>query len=149
VGGRCALRAADLSLICDTGVVFAAAVSADRNHGRCRELLESWPDPLVVPATVVVEVDWIANARGVRAVSDGLLRTIETGGLYVEDLATDDYARIRELCRRYDDLPLGLVDASLVALAERLGERSIATLDHRHFSVVRPRHVRALTLLPT
>jgi predicted nucleic acid-binding protein len=56
---------------------------------------------------------------------------------------------VRELCRRYEDLPLGLADAAVIAIAERLGERSIATLDHRHFSVVRPRHVRSLSLLPT
>ncbi|MDQ3092152.1 MAG: VapC toxin family PIN domain ribonuclease, partial [Actinomycetota bacterium] len=45
-------------------------------------------------------------------------------------------------------LPLGTVDASVVATAERLGIAEVATLDHRHLSVVRPRHVDALTLLP-
>ena len=49
---------------------------------------------------------------------------------------------------RYGDLPLGTTDATVVALAERLGVHEVATLDRRHFSVVRPRHVQALTLLP-
>lgn len=137
-----------MALICDTGVLYAAAVRRDRNHERCVQLIEGWPDPLVTPAPVVVELDWLAHTRRVPAISDGVLRAIETGGLYVEDLTLEDYGRIRELCRRYDDLPLGLVDASLVAVAERLGERTIATLDHRHFTVVKPRHARALTLLP-
>jgi len=53
-----------------------------------------------------------------------------------------------ELVARYADLPLGTTDASVVALAERLGVDELATLDRRHFSVVRPRHVEALTLLP-
>ncbi|MFC5265848.1 hypothetical protein ACFPJ1_27360 [Kribbella qitaiheensis] len=55
---------------------------------------------------------------------------------------------IAELISKYADLPLGLVDASVVALAEQLGVQEIATLDRRHFSVVRPHHVNAFTLLP-
>ena len=53
-----------------------------------------------------------------------------------------------ELVERYADLPLGAADASVIALADRLDIREIATLDHRDFTVVRPRHVDALTLLP-
>jgi uncharacterized protein len=56
--------------------------------------------------------------------------------------------RIAELTRRYLDLPLGATDASLIAIAERLGIDTIATLDRRHFTVVRPAHVEAFTLLP-
>ena len=148
MGVRRALRAAVLALICDTGVLYAAAASRDVNHDRCRRLLEDWPDPLIVPAPVVVELDWLAHARGVAAISNAFLRTIEGGGVAVEDLTPADYSRVRELSSRYEDLPLGLVDAAVVAIAERLRERVIATLDHRHFSVVRPRHLRGLTLLP-
>lgn len=53
-----------------------------------------------------------------------------------------------ELVRGYDDLPLGTTDASVIALAERLAIGEIATLDQRHFRVVRPSHVEALTLFP-
>jgi uncharacterized protein len=53
-----------------------------------------------------------------------------------------------ELVESYLDLPLGIVDAAVVAIAERLALTEIATLDHRHFSVVRPRHVPAFSLLP-
>jgi predicted nucleic acid-binding protein len=49
----------------------------------------------------------------------------------------------------YGDMPLGTTDATVIALAERMGVREIATLDRRHFSVVRPSHVEALTLLPS
>jgi hypothetical protein len=53
-----------------------------------------------------------------------------------------------ELVETYLDLPLGIVDAAVAAIAERLGLAEIATLDHRHFTVIRPRHVQAFTLLP-
>ncbi|GAB3997711.1 hypothetical protein GCM10029992_21470 [Glycomyces albus] len=56
--------------------------------------------------------------------------------------------RIAELVERYADLPLGAVDASVVALAERLDIREVATIDHRHFNIVRPAHAEAFSLLP-
>ncbi|HET6859230.1 MAG TPA: hypothetical protein VFH94_19350 [Streptomyces sp.] len=57
----------------------------------------------------------------------------------------EDYEHLRDL---YADFPLGTVDASVVAVAERLGLQEVATIDRRHFSAVRPKHVRALTLVP-
>ncbi|WP_245633974.1 PIN domain-containing protein [Amycolatopsis jejuensis] len=64
------------------------------------------------------------------------------------ELTPDDYRRMSELVEQYHDLPLGTSDASVIALAERLDVDEVATLDLRHFTVVRPRHVDALTLLP-
>jgi len=71
------------------------------------------------------------------------------GAYRTEHPIEGDLRRCRELQAQYEDLALGVVDASIVALAERLGEERIATLDHRHFSVVRPAHTEALALLPT
>lgn len=76
------------------------------------------------------------------------LGDLASGDLGVESVAASDWLRIAELVHAYRDLPLGSVDASVIAAAERLNERSIATLDRRHFSVVRPTHVDAFTLLP-
>jgi len=64
------------------------------------------------------------------------------------DLTSGDLARAAELVEQYADLPLGGTDACVVALAERLNVAEVATIDRRDFSVVRPRHVPALTLLP-
>jgi len=64
------------------------------------------------------------------------------------NLSPADALRAAELVTRYDDLPLGTTDASVIALAERLGVDEIATLDRRHFRVVRPKHIQAFTLLP-
>lgn len=66
----------------------------------------------------------------------------------VEPVAVADWLRIAELVARYRNLPLGTVDASVVATAERLGLTEIATVDRRHFTVVRPDHISAFTLLP-
>jgi predicted nucleic acid-binding protein len=66
----------------------------------------------------------------------------------VEELQLQDYQRIRELCDRYADADIGFVDAAVLAVVERLSEPKLATLDHRHFGTMRPRHVDALRLLP-
>lgn len=137
-----------MALIVDTGPLFASMDRSDPDHDACRDLLGSATTPIVVPAPVLVEVEWLASSRlGPQAV-DALLGSVEDGGLFVRDLDAADWARVRALCRAYADLPLGLVDASVVVTAERLGEPLVATLDRRHFSVVRPRHVPSLALVP-
>ena len=77
-----------------------------------------------------------------------LLGDLAAGTFSVDAPQPGDWLRIAELVARYDDLPLGTVDASVVAAAERRGTRLVATLDRRHFSAVRPRHVDAFELLP-
>ena len=73
---------------------------------------------------------------------------VSQGVLEVEDLLPEDYARAAELCEQYADARVGFVDAAVLSVVERLGERKLATLDHRHFGLLRPRHVEALELVP-
>jgi uncharacterized protein len=119
----------------------------DRDHQVSAELLEGAGEALLVPAPVLVELDWLGTSRDV-PVTATVLAAINRGELTIVDLDLNDYDRIAELCRAYEDLRLGFVDAAVIAVAEREGERVIATLDRRHFSVVRPRHVRSFTLVP-
>jgi uncharacterized protein len=137
-----------VALICDTGVLYAAIDEYDRKHDVCAALLADPPEELVVPAPVVVELEWLTTGRMGFDQFDGFLQSVEIGALDIVDLERGDFARVRELCRRYEDLPLGLVDASVIAVAERLDERIIASLDRRHFSVVKPRHTASFTLVP-
>lgn len=135
-------------LLVDTGVLLAAADAGDPDHGACAELLESAAEPLVTSPLVVAEAAYLIDRQlGPRAEA-AFFRSISAGDLLVEALTAADYARIAELVERYGDLPLGGTDASVVALAERLGAHRVATLDHRHFRVIRPSHVEALTLVP-
>jgi uncharacterized protein len=70
------------------------------------------------------------------------------GNLIPEHVAAEDWLRMAELVLRYKDLPLGTVDASVVAVAERLAISEVATLDRRHFMVVRPRHTKVFQIQP-
>lgn len=138
-----------MALILDTGPLYAALDRRDRDHRRCRALIESAEEVLVIPGPVLPEVDYLVAQRMGTAPMLALLLDVERGAFLVEDLRTDDYRRVRELMDRCSDSDLGFVDASVLAIAERLNEPKIATLDHRHFAAVRPRHVDRLELLPS
>jgi uncharacterized protein len=104
--------------------------------------------PLSVPDLVIPEVCYLL-AQGAQApVEAAFLRSLVSGRLNVEHVSDADLERSAELVEQYADLGLGAVDASVIAVAERLGATEIATLDQRHFRVVRPRHTAAFTLLP-
>ena len=137
-----------MALICDTGPLYAAMDIADQDHVACARLLETTDEQVLVPAPVVVELDWLVGQRlGPDAFLSFLADSLD-GLLEVVDLQTQDYLRVRELLDRYRDLALGFVDAAVLSVVERLGETKLATLDHRHFAVVRPRHVPAIRLVP-
>jgi uncharacterized protein len=135
-------------LLVDTGVIVAATDRNDPHHGACAQLLEETNDALVTSPLVIAEAAYLINRELGPAVEQTLYTAIIDDALVVESLAHADWVRVRELVGRYRDLPLGGTDASLVALAERFGADRVATLDRRHFGVVRPSHIPALVLLP-
>lgn len=103
---------------------------------------------MLLPVTVVPEICYLvqrslgnqAELRFVRAVADGEFT--------VEALESEDVERAAELLETYRDLAIGFVDATVVAMAERLEAETVLTTDRRHFGVVRPRHVERFTLVP-
>jgi predicted nucleic acid-binding protein len=135
-------------LIVDAGPLYAAAATRDKHHRRSVELLSSAPRPLLVPALVLTEVSHLLSDRIGPHAELAFARAVAGGELVVEPVLDSEWERIVELMERYLDLPLGMVDASVVALAERHGLDTIATLDHRHFATVKPRHVAGFTLVP-
>jgi predicted nucleic acid-binding protein len=132
----------------DAGPLYAAADVDDAHHAACLTVLEEAPGPLLVPVLVVTEVVYQLGARLGPEAEVRFLGSLASGELVVEDVSASDWVRIAELVWTYRDLSLGTVDASLVAAAERLGVLAVATLDRRHFGVVRPRHAPAFELLP-
>lgn len=137
-----------MALILDTGPLYASLDRSDDDHARCRDLIETSEEPLLIPAPVLVEIDYLIQRTLHPGVLVALLGDVESGAYGVEDLAVSDYRRIGELCDRYADSDIGFVDAAVLAVVERLGEPKLATLDHRHFGLLRPRHVDTLELLP-
>lgn len=101
-----------------------------------------------MPTLVITEVVHLLAARLGPEPEVRFLGDLAAGAFTVEPVSASDWLRIAELVARYQDLPLGTVDASVVAAAERLTVSEIATVDRRHFSIVRPDHIHAFTLRP-
>lgn len=134
-------------MIVDTGVLVAAADRGDRHHAACAELLMAAAD-IVIPILAVTEVAYFLGSRMGPNEEAAFIGSIRDGEVGIEPVDPTEWSRIHELVRRYADLGLGTVDASIVAACERLGETTLASLDRRHLAVVRPAHCDALTLVP-
>lgn len=135
-------------LIVDTGVLLAAADVSDPDHEACAELISGESGPLVTTALVVAETAYLIRRQLGPAAESAFFRAVASRELEIETLTTEDLARVAELVEQYLDLPLGGTDASVIAVAERYGESRVATLDRRHFSVVRPAHVTSFDIVP-
>jgi predicted nucleic acid-binding protein len=137
-----------IALIVDSGPLYALIDESDRDHEACLALLESYAGPLLVPQLVIAEVAYLIETRLGSRAEVQFVGDLAAGTFTTEPVIAADWIRIAELVGKYHDLTLGTVDASVVATAERLWASTIATLDRRHFSVVRPKHVRAFEIVP-
>jgi predicted nucleic acid-binding protein len=138
-------------IVCDTGPLVAAAITDDTHHRACVDLfaaLHLAGRQILVPATVAAEVGYLLAREGRALVESQFLASLADGTLQPVDLTREDYRRAAQLVLEYASLPLGTTDATVIAVTERLGLTEVATLDRRHFTVVRPLHVPTLTLVP-
>ena len=137
-----------MALIVDTGPILAALDAEDPEHTRCARLLTEAVEMLVVVAPTLVEIDYWVRKRLSPAVWRTFIEDIVAGAYRLVELNVEDLTRVEELERTYASLRLGFVDAAVISVCERLRETKVATLDQRHFGVVRPRHCAAFQLLP-
>jgi predicted nucleic acid-binding protein len=133
-------------VVADTGPLFAAADQSDPDHGASVAQLARADLRVVIPAPVATEAAQMVGRRLGPMAEGKFHRALATQE--VEPPSPDDYVRIAELVEQYADFPLGGVDASVIALAERLDTALILTLDRRHFAAVKPAHCDSLELLP-
>ena len=136
-----------MSVIVDTGVFVSAADTDEPRHGDCAGVLTGHRGQLVTTAAVLAETAWLIEDR-LGPPAEARFLTMALNDIRIVDLTRSDYQRCIELIDRYADMGLGLVDASIVAVAERLTITTVATLNHRDFRVVRPAHCDAFELAP-
>jgi uncharacterized protein len=137
-----------MALVLDTGPILAALDADDPDHERSAALITTSTERLVIVAPTLVEIDYWIRKRMQPRVWDVFTRDVESGIYQLEQLTATDLLRVAELESEYASLDLGMVDAAVIAICERLGEKKVATLDRRHFGVVRPRHCERLEMLP-
>ncbi len=137
-----------MSILVDTSGMVAIVNAGEASHRAVMACVTSTTESLVVPTTVLPEVDYLVTKYvGARA-AIGVIASIIARDFRLESVTETDLPRIVELMRQYADSNIGFVDASIVAVAERLGVRRVLTLDRRHFGAIRPRHCPALEILP-
>ena len=127
-----------MSLVADSGALYAIYDAGDAQHRRVRRVVERERGTIIVPTVILAEVDYLLREfLGIEAEVD-FLDGISGGTYTLEPLTAQDLARCGELIAGYRNLDLGLADTAVMATAERLGIPRILTLDERDFRAVRP-----------
>ena len=135
-----------MPLLLDTGALYALADADDDWHVRMRDFLKTERQSLLTPVTVIPEAAYLIRKRLGAAAELRFSESLAAGEIAVENLAPQDLRRSAEILRA--DSFLGFVNASIVAVAERLKLRALVTTDRRDFSRARPAHVASFQLLP-
>ena len=134
-------------ILVDAGPLIALIHEDDNEHRRCREAFAAMDEPLgtvwpaIAEAMYMLSFSWQAQ--------EALWEMIETGAVVILTLGVDDVARMKELMRKYRDLPMDLADAGLVRVAERERVRRIFTLDRRDFQIYRPTRIGRFVVVPS
>ena len=132
----------------DTSGVYSLADRDDAAHDAVREYFAGADDTFVVPVIILPEVDYLVTSRLGIATEVATLRALSGERFRLEGLSGVDLRRALDLIEQYADSNIGLVDASIVAIAERLRITRILTLDQRHFRMFRPKHCAAFEIVP-
>jgi predicted nucleic acid-binding protein len=134
-------------ILVDTGPLVALIHEDDDRHQACKETFLTLTEPLGTVWPVLTEAMYLLSFSWEAQMA--LWEMIETGAVEILALGKDDVARMRELMRKYRDLPMDLADAALVRVAERERLRRIFTLDRRDFQIYRPSRIGRFAVLPS
>lgn len=138
-----------MTLIVDSGAVYALYDAEDSNHLAVRRVIEEYRGALIVPVAILAEIDYLLlEFLGVSSELD-FLESLQSGAFTPEPFLDEDLERCREIIAKYRDLKLGLADAAVMATAERLGTLQVLTVDERDFRAVVSKKGRPFHLLPT
>ena len=123
-------------IVVDTGAMVALLDASEDHHPVLRDLYEDNVSGWILPSAILPEVDYLVSTHLGAKAQDAFLADLADGAFSVEWSRDEDLAVVHRLCVRYRSLRIGLVDALVIAAAERLGADAIATLDLRHFGAV-------------
>ena len=136
-------------ILLDTSGVLAAIDASQRHHQACAATLRDAAPPLLLSPFVLAELDYLLMRYVGHGAQSALLEEVVRGAYRLETFDTSDVKRAAAVMDRYEDLAIGLADASLVVLAERHQVADVLTLDERHFRALRYDKRKRFKLLPT
>ncbi len=135
-------------MIVDTSALLAYFDSSEPDHEAVRDVIETTSELLVVSPYVVAEVDYLVATRVGVAAELAVLRELSGGAWELPAIGPPELERATAVVEKYSDQDIGVADASNVVLADRYHTRTLATLDRKHFNVVRPIGGGRFTVLP-
>jgi len=135
-------------ILLDASGLFTALNPVQPRHEGARRVLETGSGPFVLSPFVLAELDYLTTTRVGLSAALALLQEVETGAYELATFETEDVGAARTVIEQYNDLGIGLADASIVVLAGRYRTESVLTLDERHFRVLRSPRGRPFRVLP-
>jgi len=137
-----------VTILVDTSFLFALANKDDSDHAACLEVAGAISGRVILPVTVLPEVGYLLAERIGHHAMRQVFRQLLSSTWIIEPLLPEDFERTVAILEQYTDARLDFVDATLIAIAERLNITTLLTLDRRDFSIVQPQHCRAFDLQP-
>lgn len=137
-----------MAVVVDTSVLYALTDRTEADHAACVAAVAAEPDAVIVPQSVLPEICYLISSRLGPDTELAFLRGLSASEWRIAPMTDADMARSMDLLETYRAADIGFVDASVIAVAERLGVVRIYTLDRRDFGIVRPAHAEAFELLP-
>jgi uncharacterized protein len=137
-----------MAIVADSGAVYGLYDRRDASHSRIRSAVEQARDSLILPAPILGEIDYLLRVRLGNAALLRFLTDVQEGAFIIEPVSLADLRRCAALISKYQNLDLGLADASVVAVAERIGTDRILTVDLRDFRAIRSLGGKPFRLLP-
>lgn len=135
-----------MTVLADTNCILAFLDRDDRHHAAVVQIVQT--ETILIPATVLPEVDYLTTKYLGERVAKAFLKDLVEEYFTYLPVDINDLKQALKVMARYQEVPLGLVDASIVVLAERYRIQKILTLDRRHFSLIKPEKMPYFELLP-
>ena len=135
-------------MLVDSSALLAAMFHDQRRHSECGQILSESGGPLVLSPIVLAEMDYLITKLATITEEIRFLGDVASGAYELAPFGTEDIARAREIIEQYSDLGIGLADASIVVLSEKLDALDLLTLDERHFRTLRGARGKPFMILP-
>ena len=135
-------------ILLDTSGLLAAIDVREPRHEAAKAVIRATDAPLALSPFVLAELDYLISTKVSTAAAEALLREVGAGAYQLESMDGHDVTEAAEIIGQYQDLDLGLADASLVVLSRRYGVTDVLTLDERHFRTIRGAGGRPFRILP-
>ena len=137
-----------MTAVADTGALYALYDADDAHHDAVSAAVDRERGQILVPMAILGELDYLLRELlGLDAELD-FIDSVLAGAFVLEPMTEPDLQRARDILTQYRDLDVGLVDAAVMATAERLGTNRILTLDQRDFRAVVSGSGEPFVLLP-